>query len=103
MPVVVYMDVFSRWLLGLSFKLLLVGRVLEPRSAGLSLLFRIAMIVVDAAAPSLLGAIVLLGKGFRVFKGLDCGMIVVLMLIFMDEGLLASLVLLFDVSVLNGG
>lgn len=101
MPMVVYMDVFLRRLLGLSFKLLLVSRVLEPRSASLGLLFRIAMVVIYAAAPSLLGAIMPLRQGFGVFEGLDCGMVVILMFIFMNEGLLASFVLLFNVSVFD--
>lgn len=103
MPMVVYMHVFFRRLLGLSFRLLLVSRVLEPRSTSLGLLLRIAVIVVDAAAPGLLGAIMLLRQCLSVLERLDCGMVVILMFIFMDEGLLASFMLLFDVSVLNGG
>jgi hypothetical protein len=51
---------------------------------------------------SLLGVIVLLGKDFRVFEGLDCGMVVVLMFFFLNEGLFAGFVLLFDVCVLDG-
>jgi hypothetical protein len=100
---VVDMHIFLRRISGFSFKLFLVPRVLEPRSTSLGLLFRITTIIVDAAAPSFLGMIMLLGQRFGVFEGLDCGMVVVLMLIFMNKGLLASFVLLLDVCVLNGG
>jgi hypothetical protein len=45
----------------------------------------------------------LLGQDFRVFEGLDCSVVVVLVLFFLNEGLLASLMLLFDMGVLDSG
>jgi hypothetical protein len=102
MQMMMHMLLPLRRLLRLRFKLFLLTRALEPSSISLRFSFCGAIIVVDAAVLSILGVIVLLGQDFRVFEGLDCGMVVVLMFFFLNEGLFAGFVLLFDVGVLDG-
>lgn len=103
MQVMMHMLLTLRRLLRHRFKLLLLTRALETSLTSLRLTFCVAIIVVDAAVLNLLGVIVLRGQDFRIFEGLDRGMVVVLMFFFLNEGLFAGFVLLFDVCVLDGG
>lgn len=103
MQMMVNMLINDRRLLRRTLKLLLIDRALEPSSIIARLLSRGPVITVDILLLALLLEIVLLWQDLGVLQRLDGCVVVVLVLLFLDERLLAGLVRFLDVGVLDCG
>ena len=103
MQVMVHMLINNRRLLRRTLKLLLIDRALVPSRIICGLLPRRAIITVDILLLALLLVVMLLWQDLGVLQRLDGGVVVVLVLLFLDECLFAGLVRFLDVGVLDCG
>lgn len=101
MQMMMNMLVHHSWFLRRALKLLFIYRILISRGVILSLGLCRAIIVVDTAFLGIVRVVVLLGQDLGVFQRLDGGVVVVLVLLFLDIGLLFGLVGFLDVGMFD--